>query len=326
MVDVSVVIVSYNTAGLLRRCLASVGAEDCTEVFVVDNGSTDGSRELVAAEFPAVRLLANERNVGFSRGNNQALRLASGEFVLLLNPDAELAPGALRLMADYARRHWDVGVVGPRLLYPDGQVQSSRRRFPTRGVLFVESTVLQRWVPNLGWLRRYYVADRSADECQEVDWVVGACLLVRGEVVRQVGLFDERFFMYSEELDWCRRIRLAGWRVVYLPDAMVVHHEAKSSEQNLARRNIVFNDSKCRYAAKHFGWGWALALRAFIIMSFTYQLLEEAAKLAVGHKPALRRERLSMLRSVIAWHVLHLTTSAGVGSSFEGADTYYSPK
>jgi len=260
---------------------------------------------MVAAEFPAVRLIQSE-NVGFARANNQALRLARGEFALLLNPDAELAPGSLETMVAFARESWEVGVVGPRLVFGDGQPQPSRRRFPTPATLFVESTVLQQLFPRAGLLRGFYVADIPDDTMQDVDWLVGACLLVRRAAIAQVGLLDERFFMYSEETDWCLRMRRAGWRVVYLPAARVTHHEARSSEQNLARRNIAFNESKCLYAAKHFGPALALVLRVFILATFVYQYCEESAKLVVGHKRDLRRGRLAMLRQVISWQARHL--------------------
>ena len=219
---------------------------------------------------------------------------------------SEIVGDALTALLDYMESHPQVGVAGPQLRYADGRLQPSRRRFPTPATLFVESTVLQQLFPRAGLLRGFYVADIPDDTMQDVDWLVGACLLVRRAAIAQVGLLDERFFMYSEETDWCLRMRRAGWRVVYLPAARVTHHEARSSEQNLARRNIAFNESKCLYAAKHFGPALALVLRVFILATFVYQYCEESAKLVVGHKRDLRRGRLAMLRQVISWQARHL--------------------
>jgi N-acetylglucosaminyl-diphospho-decaprenol L-rhamnosyltransferase len=298
---VSVVVVSYNTAALLRNCLESIGQADdvSREVFVVDNASTDGSAALVANEFPAVRLVPNATNVGFTRANNQALRQARGRYLLLLNPDAELRPGALATLVAYLDSHPNVGVVGPRLYYPDGAVQSSRRRFPTLATGFVESTVLQSWMPRAGVLCRYYCEDLPDDRSHEVDWLIGACLLVRREAVAPIGLFDERFFMYSEETDWCRRIKLAGWSVVYNPEAVVIHHESRSAGQNPARRDIMFSDSKVEYYAKHFGAGWGRLLRLHLFGSFAWRYAEEGLKYLVGHKRTLRRKRLRELGEVL---------------------------
>jgi GT2 family glycosyltransferase len=218
---------------------------------------------------------------------------------MLLNPDTVVESGAIERLADYLDAHPDVGAVGPKLLYPDGSVQSSRRRFPTRLTGFVESTLVERWLGGGEVVRRYRVADRSDDDEQDVDWLMGAALLVRREALAQAGLFDERFFMYSEEVDLCRRIRSAGWRVVYLPGAVVVHHEGRSSEQNVLRRNVNFHESRFRYYRKHFGRGWMLALRFAVLGHFLAMAAEEAGKLLVGHRPQLRRSRLAMLRGVL---------------------------
>jgi len=178
-------------------------------------------------------------------------------------------------------------------------VQSSRRRFPTPLTGFVESTVLERWLGGSAVVRDYRFADRPSDEPHEVDWLVGAALMVRREALGQAGLLDERFFMYSEEVDLCRRIRTAGWRIVYLPEAVVVHHEGRSSDQNLEARNVHFFESRFSYYAKHFGRGWALALRAALLGHFGFLAAEESAKLLLGSQPDLRRSRLTMLRGVL---------------------------
>lgn len=316
MVDVSVVIVSFNTRGLLDRCLSSVESErdhypGVIEVLMVDAGSTDGTVEMVRDRHPRVQALPTAENLGFTRGNNRALRVARGSVLLLLNPDTELRPGAVERLVTTLSEREHVAAVGPRLLYPDGSVQPSRRRFPTAATGFIESTVFQRW---LGWmplLRRFYMNDISESNPHEVDWLVGACLALRSDALRQVGLFDESFFMYSEETDLCHRLRLAGWRCWYEPRAVVVHHEGKSSEQNLALRNLRFHESRFRYYRKYFGATLSLALRVVILGHFLLMGAEELGKLILRRRNrSLRRARLGMLSTVLRAQCRSLVANA----------------
>lgn len=306
--DLSVIVVSWNVRDLLRRCLQSIlaagdgGAPARTvEILVVDNASADGSAAMVQAEFPTVRLIANDRNRGFTAANNQGLAASQGRYLLLLNPDAELMDGALAEMVGCMEAHPEAGVLGPQLLYPDGSVQSSRRRFPTLATALVESTVVQEWWRDNRVLRRYYMLDTppAPGEPQPVDWLVGACLLVRRAAYEQVGGLDEGFFMYSEELDWCRRIKGAGWQVLYLPTARVIHHEGKSSEQVVPARHIHFQSSKVRYFRKHHGRLTAELLRGFLLATYLYQAAREGLKWLVGHKRPLRAERLRAYGQVL---------------------------
>lgn len=328
MTDLSIIIVSWNVRDLLRNCLlsirnspgfqiaraanpaaapqAAVYPQSKTtpspavlnkppwnmEVIVVDNASTDGSPALVRQEFPWVQLLSNQSNLGFPAANNQGINCSSGRYLLLLNPDTEVVGDALSAMLSYMESHPDVGVLGPQLRYSDGSLQSSRRRFPTLATAFVESTILQGFFAHSRLLQRYYMLDTPDDAVQDVDWVVGAAMLVRRQVVDQVGGLDEGFFMYSEELDWCRRIKGAGWRVVYFPKACIVHHEGKSSEQALAIRHISFHSSKVRYFRKHHGVWQARILRLFLLVTYVWQLVEEGAKWLLGHKRPLRAQRV----------------------------------
>lgn len=302
MLDLSIVIVNWNVRDLLRQCLNSILADlqTCTlEIIVIDNASTDGSVEMVRQKFPQVRLIASEVNLGYTGGNNLGITTSQGRYILLLNPDTEVVGNAPSQMVAYMDAHPNVGALGPQLLNPDGSVQSSRRRFPTLCTAFVESTVIQQWWPDNRILRRYYVQDRPDDAISEVDWVTGACILLRREAVEQVGLLDDDFFMYSEELDWCRRARDAGWKVVYLPTAQVIHHEGKSSEQVLPFRHIRFQTSKIHYFRKHHGrWAGAL-VRTFLLLNYVYLLFVESLKWLVGHKRELRGERVRAYREVL---------------------------
>lgn len=327
--DLSIIIVNWNVADLLRRCLASIAGSDglCiegivadparagqspeagalrTEVIVVDNASSDRSVAMVRREFPWVRLLVNRENLGFTRANNQGLALSRGRYVLFLNPDTEVAPDALQAMVSYVEAHPEVGVLGPQLRYGDGSHQSSRRRFPTLATFFLESTLLQRWWPRNQVLARYYVLDRPDDAISKVDWVVGACMLIRRAVLDQIGGFDEGFFMYSEELDLCRRAVDAGWQVVYYPQAVVTHYEGKSSEQVIAARHIRFHTARLRYVGKYHGRLAAEVLRLFLLLTFVYQWLEEAAKWLAAvvvsdqrPKRPLRRQRMAAYGEVL---------------------------
>ncbi len=293
----SVIVLSWNVRDLLRACLRSLPlADPAVEVIVVDAASADGTAAMVTAEFPPARfprltLIASPENLGFSRGNNLGLRAAQGRYLLVLNPDTELAEDALARMTAYLDAHPDVGVLGPGLVYPDGRPQPTRRRFPTLATAVFESTWLQPWAPR-GVLDRYYARDLPADQAVDVDWVVGAALLVRREAYAQVGGLDEGFFMYSEELDWCRRMKAAGWRVVQYPAARVVHHEGRSSAQVPAATHIRFNTSKVRYFRKYHGALAAESLRLFLLANFAVQLALEALKGLLGHRRELRAARV----------------------------------
>jgi N-acetylglucosaminyl-diphospho-decaprenol L-rhamnosyltransferase len=300
VVELSIIIVSWNVRELLHRCLASVSFDPgSAEIIVVDNASHDGSPEMVRADFPQVHLVANQGNRGFTAANNQGLALSQGRYLLLLNPDTEVVGDALATMLRYIEAHPRVGALGPRLCYPDGSLQSSRRRFPTLATALLESTVLQEWWADNHILRHYYIADTPDDAVQPVDWVVGACLLVRRQAYEQVGGLDEGFFMYSEELDWCKRIKNAGWQVVYLPTATIVHHEGKSSEQVVPARHIYFQSSKVRYFRKHHGALQGEMLRWFLLATYLYQMAREGCKWMLGHKRPLRAERVRAYRQVI---------------------------
>ena len=326
-IDLSIVIVNWNVRELLRRCLASIAGSDglfvqgaqppaesaggaerrwLAEVIVVDNASSDDSVAMLAEAFPWVQVIANRENLGFTKANNQGLAASGGRYVLFLNPDTEATPQAFGQMLAYAEDHPDVGVLGPQLRYGDGSVQSSRRRFPTLATFFLESTVLQKRWPRNRILDRYFVLDKPDDAISQVDWVVGACMLVRRVVLDAIGGFDEGFFMYSEELDLCHRAVDAGWRVVYFPQAVVTHYEGKSSEQVVAARHIRFHTSRVRYVRKYHGTAAAEAVRAFLLLTFAFQWAEEGVKWLAGWvvpsqraKRAMRRERMTAYRQVL---------------------------
>jgi N-acetylglucosaminyl-diphospho-decaprenol L-rhamnosyltransferase len=299
--DLSIIIVSWNVSGLLADCLESIksnlGDLDA-EVLVVDSGSTDGSPDMIRERFPWVTLLAQRENIGFTRGNNIALKIAQGRHLLLLNPDTLATGDALVQMVRYLDENPKVGIVGPRTHHPDGSTQSTRRRFPTVPLAFFESTWLQAYAPK-SWLDRFYVRDAPDDAVVDVDWVQGSAMMVRHEVYQQIGGLDEGFVMFSEELDWCKRVKDAGWRVVYLGTAEIVHHGGKSTEQVAARSHIHFQESKLRYFRKHHGSTAAHILRLFMLVSYLWQIGLESAKSLLGSKRDLRQERIRAYWQVI---------------------------
>ncbi len=301
--DLSIIIVNWNVKDLLRDCLASllkaVTASLNYEIIVVDSASHDGSVNMVRAEFPQARLIASHENLGYAKGNNVGAVAAQGRYLLLLNPDTVVKPGALLELVTYLEARPSVGAVGPQLLWPDGSLQSSRRHFPSLGSLFWESTLLGQWFPHHPYAEYYRMATTPPDVPQRVDWLVGAAILIRREAWQQVGFLDQTFFMYFEETDWCHRCTRAGWEIHYLPTAQITHYEGKSSQQVVAARAIRFQRSKIRYTAKYFGQFWASGLRLFLWLTFAFQLLEESGKWLIGHRRSLRYERMVAYRELL---------------------------
>jgi len=295
MARLSIIIVNWNVEELLDRCLASIYAADLKpgsfEIIVVDSASQDDSVAMVREKYPEVKLLPQAENVGFTRGNNIGLAQAQGDFLLLLNPDTEVKRDALGILLDYLTAHPAVGIAGPHTLNSDGSHQSTRRRFPTLMTGIFESSWLARAAPP-GVERHYRLLDTDDEDIIMVDWVQGSALMLRREVYRNIGGLDEAFVMYSEELDYCRRVKRAGWQVAYHGGAIITHHGGKSSEQVAAQTMIHFHTSKLRYFRKHHGFGHYLFLRAILLLQFAWQLALESFKGALGHKRGLRAERV----------------------------------
>ncbi len=302
MRDLSIVIVSWNVRDLLDACLASLqrarlslfGRDDSlpsAEIIVVDSDSSDGSVDMVRESYPAVQVLPQSQNLGFSRCNNIGLAKASGRFILLLNPDTEVQPDAIGALIDYLDAHPDAGIIGPHTLNSDGSHQSTRRRFPTIWTGLFESTWLAGFAP-AGVERAYRMLDTANCAVLDVDWVQGSALMLRREVYRAIGGLDETYTMYFEELDYCRRAKAAGWRVVYHGKACITHHGGQSSQQNVEHTQIHFHTSKLRYFRKHHGTAAYALLRTLLLAQFGWQLALESLKGALGHKRDLRTQRV----------------------------------
>ncbi len=289
--DVSVVVVTWNAADHVERCLESVRGH---ETIVVDNGSADGTVALVRERFPDVRVIEQE-NRGMGGGNNTGMRAAGGRYVLLLNSDAWVEDGGLERLVAFADEHPGAAVVGPRLLNPDGSLQRSVRGDPTVWRLATEYLFLRKLAPGSRLLNAFYGGGFAHDETREVESLQGAALLVRREAADAVGLFDEGFFMFSEETDWLYRFRRAGWKVVFFPGASVIHLGGASHGGRLYAENL---RGILRFLAKHRGAReaerarllllWALRLRGLVFRGSRGAGYREGARfLASGDVPAL---------------------------------------
>jgi GT2 family glycosyltransferase len=282
--DLSITICSWNTLADLRACLQSLRQakdEARFEVVVVDNNSEDGSPDMVEAEFPEFRLLRQSKNLGFTGGHNLALAERKGFHAALLNSDTVVHPGAIRDLAQAMKDHPDWGIIGPKLLNPDGSLQYSCRTWPNPFAAAFRNTLLGRLFPKNKLTRSYLMEDWDHATTREVDWVSGAALFIRGETLEQIGGLDPEFFMFCEDVDLCKRTWKAGQKVVYLPSAVITHAIGRSTDKAPNRMIGRFHRSMFRYYQKHvisekppllrplflLGAGLGLSLRAGVFIA-----------------------------------------------------------
>jgi len=264
MADLAVVVVNFNAGVHLRRCLGSVferagGAE--LEVVVVDNDSSDGSARTVAEAFPQATLIETGSNRGFAAGVNVGIRASTAPFILVLNPDAEIWEGTLEALAKLAAERPRAGAIGPLIRNIDGSVYPSPRVHPTIGVAVGHGFLGPLW-PDNPWSRRYRMADWDRSSEREVQWISGSAFLVRREVLDRIGLLDERFFLYAEEVDLFRRLREDGWTVLFTPELEVLHEGGVSTGRS-RRMHLIHSHSVYLYFEKHHARGWHRALLPF---------------------------------------------------------------
>ena len=305
---VSVVIVSYNVLELLTTTINSVvtameQAEIAGEVIVVDNASQDAGAARVRDRFPKVRLIANEANMGFGKAANQGMLAARGELVVVLKPSVEVQSGFFGAILEYLAAQPHVGVVGPHVRQPDGVPQSTCRRSHTWATTFLESTPLQWWLGETSALQRFYCSDLDETQPARVDWVVGACLVVRRSALQAVGGFDPRFFMYFAEPDWCQRINEAGWQVAYFPGAHVLHHRSHSAGQDLIARALDFHNSRQEFLAKERGRLAALPLRGIIGFLFVVYTAEQALRGLLKARDPHLLQKANVCAHVAVWYL-----------------------
>jgi len=281
--NLSIIIINWNTRKLLADCLHSIEQHPPTaafEVWVVDNASNDGSAAMVQDEFSWVNLIQNKENAGFARANNQALQQATGRYAVLLNSDTQVLPGALQTLADFMDAHPQAGACGPLLLNADGSLQPSCHPVLTAGrefwrLLFLEPLARRATYPQHRW-------SRTTERPVEV--IKGACLVLRQAALAQVGLLDEQYFMYTEEMDLCYRLLQAGWQNFWVPQAQVIHYGEASSKQSAEAMFVALYRSKVQFQRKAFGEGAARRFKAALFIAY----LPRAAAMTIASPVAGR--------------------------------------
>jgi GT2 family glycosyltransferase len=294
--EVSAIIVSWKTRELLAGCLESLrsyGAEaDGLEVLVVDNGSNDGTAEMVARDWPAARLIVNAENVGYTRANNQAIRESRGRFLLLINADALLTPGCLKVMLERMATDPRVGAVGPRLVYGDGRWQRwTAGRAPSLTAALGHYFFLERLFPNIPTCHGMFLG-HDVQHAMTADWVSSACMLVRRAATDQVGLMDERFFVYMDDVDLCQRLRNGGWTVWYCPAAQAVHFMGQATKRQTGTVSPAALRSYNRYFAMRHGPVATALLKLIEVLGHGFRaVLYLAAATASGDATRARERR-----------------------------------
>ena len=278
MIDLSIIILNYKQKGLVRQCIKGILSAQPQlnyEIIVVDNNSQDGCLSAVKELFipskdsnifqkhdyilPPLKTIQSEKNIGFGAGNNLGIKESAGEYVLILNPDIAVVPAGLEKMVSFMKDQPDIGIIGPKLINPDGSIQDSCRRFPSWPTPFYRRTFLKKLPAAKKVLDYYLMADWDHKNSISVDWIFGACLLVRKSVFDKIGFFDERFFMYFEDLDLCRRCWVAGFKVFYFVKTEMVHYHQRLSAKNagifgvLSKAGRIHFISGFKYFAKYFG-------------------------------------------------------------------------
>lgn len=285
--DLSVIILNWNARPFLVACLNSILNQQWRtkiEIIVVDNQSLiDDSVKVVKRDFPHVTLIENPSNSGFGAGNNLGYKVASGRYILFLNPDTIVEEGALDLMTDWMDAHPDVGAIGPKMTYPDGELQFSARAFPNFGAGLFRNSFLGKLWPNNPWSRGYLMADIDRSSERAVDWVSGSAVMARREVLEQIdtgkGPWDESFFMYCEDVDLCYRMMEKGWPRFYVPSATIQHHIGKSSD--LARGKTIrrHHSAMWQFYKKHYMKGSGILLAPVALAGIWFRAFLATLKL-----------------------------------------------
>ena len=300
--DLSIIIVNWNTRNLLCQCIDSltqVLRKIDTEIFVVDNGSADGSVATVREKFPGVKLIENTVNMGFARANNQAIYQSSGEYLLFLNPDTRVKDEAIPTMLSFIIAHAKAGLVGAQLLNADGSRQNSIANFPSLATELLNKSLLRRLFPE-----KFPGKERDYPGPVEVDSVIGACMLVRRETVEQVGLLDEGYFLFLEETDWCFRMKKAGWKIYHIPGAEVLHFQGKSAGAQKAKARIEYYRSRYHYFRKNRGSFQTFVLSIGLIIKLLVELVFATIACMVTLFMVKKwRTKLSTYLYLMWWHL-----------------------
>jgi GT2 family glycosyltransferase len=300
-IDLSIIIVSWNACELLRQaltCVYQTVQRSSYEVIVVDNNSAEPNVAMVRAEFPQATLIANGENIGFGRANNQAAALARGRYLLLLNPDAFVHDGTIDRLVAFMDQHPDAGSAGPRLRYPDGRLQRSTTAFPTVLTELWMATGLDRAFPRSPVFGRFQMTYWELDDLRSVDALMGACLIICRGLVERIGLFDEQFFMYAEEVDLCYRIRQAGLKNYFLPDVEATHVWGGSSRLVPSATFMRHFRSRVQFFRKHYGEGATAIYKTLLLLSGAARFLGGPLVFALRRESDLARAYLNYLTLV----------------------------
>jgi hypothetical protein len=305
--ELSIVIVSFQVQDCLERCLVSL-ARACdsltAQIIVIDNASTDNSAKIVRERFPQVELIENSDNLGFAKANNQGLALAKGKYWLLLNPDTVIPEDeskALPLMVAFMESHPRAGACGPSLFYPDGTRQHSAFRFPSLAQLYMDLFPVNWRLRESRLNGRYPIKWYEKGVPFQIDHPLGAALMVRAEAARQVGVLDEAYFIYAEEVDWCMRIKRAGWEIWCVPRAKIIHHEARSTRQFRDKMFVELWNARFILFRKHYSRLWNSAARALVTLGMRSAMRRTERESARAELTAAdAQKRLSAYQTVLA--------------------------
>lgn len=308
-IQLSIIIVNWNTRIFLGQCLRSIMdtiGDISHEIIVVDNCSPDGSAEMVAQEFPQVRLIANDENLGFARGNNQGIKESKGQYILLLNPDIVVHPQAIEKLLQFLEQRPEAGAVGARLLNPDGSTQRVGffRRFPSVVQVILFDTALRRLAIRIKGLRERYWEYVDETRAHQVDQIPGACLMTRREVIERIGLLDEDFTFWYEDVDWCYRMRNRGWELYFLPQATMTHFGGQSfAHWSESQQQVQLHKSMLKFFIKHRGFAiarlvkWIVIIDRVLLTALDF-LIGPAIDLLTGKDVKMRLERR---KALIEW-------------------------
>ena len=300
--DLSIIIVNWNTKDLLLQCLESAYQNIKKiemEVIVVDNGSTDGSIAAAEERFPEVKFIQNEMNLGFARANNQAFSLSRGRYLLLLNPDTIVKNGATEELISFMDAHLEAGVAGPQLLNSDGSKQNSIANFPSLATELFNKSLLRRLFP-----KKFPGKERDYTEPLEVDSVIGACMIVRQEVIEPVGLLDEDYFLFLEETDWCYRIKRAGWKIYHVPQAEISHFQGRGVEMEKKKAKVEYYLSLHHFFKKNRGsLQWFILLIGSVIKLMVELVFMGIASLFTCFTISKWKRKFLIYAYLMGWHL-----------------------
>jgi GT2 family glycosyltransferase len=297
---VSVIIVSWNAREHLRQCLASLTTEACRypmEIVVVDNASSDGSADEVATCYPEVRLIRNTENLGFAKANNIGVSVSTGRYLCFVNSDVKVLPHCISRLIDFCEANSTVGMVGPRIIGGDGKLQRSCRGFPSVWNMFCRALALDTLFPRNKAFNGYKLYHWSQESLRPVDILTGCFWLVRREALTRVGLLDEEFFMYGEDMDWCKRFWAQEWEVIFVPSAEAIHYGGASSSNSPVRFYVEMHRADLQYWKKHHS---RFSVVSYFVILCLQELLHAAGYYVAGLIKTGAREvyQFKMRRSV----------------------------